>query len=269
MTELVKLQHHAQGLVEVILNRPDKMNAITPALFDALISIGESLIHQPGLRSVVLRGEGKAFCAGLDLSNFDDLRSGTSKLNTDKLMERTHGDSNRFQRVATVWRDIPVPVIAACHGVVFGGGLQIALGADMRFITAEAKVSIMEMKWGLVPDMAGMIYLRELMRSDVARELIYSGRVLSGTEAVQLGLATRISADPYAEALQYAQEITQKSPQAIRAAKRLLNSWSSKDDAAMLLAEAHEQGRLIGSDEQLEAVMANLEKRAPYFVDPT
>ena len=218
---------------------------------------------------MVLRGEGKAFCAGLDLSNFDDLRSGTSKLNTDKLMERTHGDSNRFQRVATVWRDIPVPVIAACHGVVFGGGLQIALGADMRFITAEAKVSIMEMKWGLVPDMAGMIYLRELMRSDVARELIYSGRVLSGTEAVQLGLATRISPDPYAEALQYAKEITQKSPQAIRAAKRLLNSWSSKDDAAMLLAEAHEQGRLIGSAEQLEAVMANLEKRAPHFVDPT
>ncbi len=231
MTELVKVQHHPYGLVEVSLNRPDKMNAITPGMFDALITAGEALIHQPGLRCVVLRGEGKAFCAGLDLSNFEDLRSGTSKLNTDKLTDRTHGDSNRFQRVATVWRDIPVPVIAACHGVVFGGGLQIALGADMRFITADAKVSIMEIKWGLVPDMAGMIYLRELMRSDVARELIFSGRILSGTEAVQLGLATRISADP--------------------------------------LAEAQEQSHLIGSPEQLEAVMANLEKRSPHFVDPT
>jgi enoyl-CoA hydratase/carnithine racemase len=269
MTELVKVEHHPHGLVEVCLHRPDKMNAITPAMFDALIAAGEALIHQPGLRCVVLRGEGKAFCAGLDLSNFEDLRAGTSKLNTDKLTERTHGDSNRFQRVATVWRDIPVPVIAACHGVVFGGGLQIALGADMRFITADAKVSIMEIKWGLVPDMAGMIFLRELMRSDVARDLIFSGRILSGTEAVQLGLATRTCADPLADAMQYASEITQKSPQAIRAAKRLLNSWSIKDDAGLLLAEAEEQSHLIGSAEQLEAVMANLEKRSPYFVDPT
>ena len=269
MTELVKVEHHPHGLVEVSLNRPDKMNAITPAMFDALIAAGEALIHQPGLRCVVLRGEGKAFCAGLDLSNFEDLRAGTSKLNTDKLTERTHGDSNRFQRVATVWRDIPVPVIAACHGVVFGGGLQIALGADMRFITADAKVSIMEIKWGLVPDMAGMIFLRELMRSDVARDLIFSGRILSGTEAVQLGLATRTCADPIADAMQYASEITQKSPQAIRAAKRLLNSWSIKDDAGLLLAEAEEQSHLIGSAEQLEAVMANLEKRSPHFVDPT
>jgi enoyl-CoA hydratase/carnithine racemase len=158
-------------------------------MFDALIAIGEALIHQPGLRSVVLRGEGKAFCAGLDLSNFDDLRSGTSKLNTDKLMERTHGDSNRFQRVATVWRDIPVPVIAACHGVVFGGGLQIALGADIRFITADAKVSIMEMKWGLVPDMAGMIHLRELMRSDVAREsnLLRTSTIRHRSSAARFG----------------------------------------------------------------------------------
>jgi enoyl-CoA hydratase/carnithine racemase len=269
MTELVKVEHHPHGLVEVCLHRPDKMNAITPAMFNALIAAGEALIHQPGLRCVVLRGEGKAFCAGLDLSNFEDLRAGTSKLNTDKLTERTHGDSNRFQRVATVWRDIPVPVIAACHGVVFGGGLQIALGADMRFITADAKVSIMEIKWGLVPDMAGMIFLRELMRSDVARDLIFSGRVLSGTEAVQLGLATRTCADPLADAMQYASEIIQKSPQAIRAAKRLLNSWSIKDDAGLLLAEAEEQSHLIGSAEQLEAVMANLEKRFPHFVDPT
>lgn len=269
MTDLVKVHTHPHGLVEVSLNRPDKMNAITPDMFDALIATGEALIDQPGLRCVVLRGEGKAFCAGLDLSNFDDLRSGTSKLNTDRLLERTHGDSNRFQRVATVWRDIPVPVIAACHGVVFGGGLQIVLGADMRFITADAKVSIMEIKWGLVPDMAGMIYLRELLRSDVARELIYSGRILSGTEAVELGLASRICADPYADAMQYAKDVTQKSPQAVRAAKRLLNSWSIKDDTSMLLAEAEEQSHLIGSPEQLEAVTANLEKRSPNFVDPT
>lgn len=269
MTELVKLTEHANGVVEVSLNRPDKMNAITPAMFDALIATGEALIHRPGLRCVVLHGEGRAFCAGLDLSNFEDLRAGTSALHTDRLTERTHGTANRFQRVATVWRDIPVPVIAALHGVVFGGGLQIALGADSRLITADAKVSVMEIKWGLVPDMAGMIFLRQLLRSDVARELIYTGRILSGTEAVECGLATRLSTDPLADAMQFAKEITQKSPQAIRGAKRLLNSWASKDDAALLLAEAEEQSRLIGSPEQMEAVMANLEKRLPNFVDPT
>ena len=161
-----------------------------------------------------------------------------------------------------------MPVIAALHGVAFGGGLQIALGADIRLVTADIKMSIMEIKWGLVPDMAGMIFLRQLMRADVARELIYTGRIIGGTEAVALGLATRVVDDPLASAVQLAQEMTQKSPLALRAAKRMLNQWGDASDAALLLAEADEQSRLIGRAEQMEAVQANLEKRLPVFHDP-
>lgn len=268
MNEPVKLIQHANGIAEVVLNRPDKMNAITPALFDLLIAIGESLITQAGLRAVVLRGEGRAFCAGLDVSNFEEILAGTSKIDPSRLVERTHGNSNKFQRVATVWRDIPVPVIAALHGVALGGGLQIALGADIRLITAETKVSVMEIKWGLVPDMAGMPFLRELVRSDVARDLIYTGRIISGAEAVQLGLATRVEQDPAAAAMNMATDIAQKSPQAMRADKRLMNQWSSASDIDLLLAEAEEQASIIGSAEQIEAVLANVEKRLPVFNDP-
>jgi enoyl-CoA hydratase/carnithine racemase len=268
MNEPVKLIQHTNGIAEVVLHRPEKMNAITPALIDTLISIGESLITQAGLRAVVLRGEGRAFCAGLDVSNFEEIIAGTSKIDATRLVERTHGDSNKFQRVATVWRDIPVPVIAALHGVAFGGGLQIALGADIRLITAETKVSVMEIKWGLVPDMAGMPFLRELVRSDVARDLIYTGRIIHGTEAVQLGLATRIEHDPAAAAMAMAIDIAQKSPQAMRADKRLLNLWSTASDTDLLLEEAKEQARIIGHAEQTEAVLANVEKRLPVFNDP-
>ena len=268
MTDIVRIVHHIGGVAEVILNRPDKMNAIAPDMFTALIDAGESLITNTSVRAVVLRGEGRAFCAGLDLVNFENMKAGIDMIDPARLTERTHGDANKFQRVATVWRDIPVPVIAALHGVAFGGGLQIALGADIRLVTADIKMSIMEIKWGLVPDMAGMIFLRQLMRADVARELIYTGRIIGGTEAVALGLATRVVDDPLASAVQLAQEMTQKSPLALRAAKRMLNQWGDASDAALLLAEADEQSRLIGRAEQMEAEQANLEKRLPVFHDP-
>ena len=268
MTDIVRIVHHTGGVAEVILNRPDKMNAIAPDMFTALIDAGESLITNTSVRAVVLRGEGRAFCAGLDLVNFENMKAGIDMIDPTRLTERSHGDANKFQRVATVWRDIPVPVIAALHGVAFGGGLQIALGADIRLVTADIKMSIMEIKWGLVPDMAGMIFLRQLMRADVARELIYTGRIIGGTEAVALGLATRVVDDPLASAVQLAQEMTQKSPLALRAAKRMLNQWGDSSDAALLLAEADEQSRLIGRAEQMEAVQANLEKRLPVFHDP-
>ncbi len=268
MTDIVRIVHHTGGVAEVILNRPDKMNAIAPDMFTALIDAGESLITNTSVRAVVLRGEGRAFCAGLDLVNFENMKAGIDMIDPTRLTERSHGDANKFQRVATVWRDIPVPVIAALHGVAFGGGLQIALGADIRLVTADIKMSIMEIKWGLVPDMAGMIFLRQLMRADVARELIYTGRIIGGIEAVALGLATRVVDDPLASAVQLAQEMTQKSPLALRAAKRMLNQWGDASDAALLLAEADEQSRLIGRAEQMEAVQANLEKRLPVFHDP-
>jgi enoyl-CoA hydratase/carnithine racemase len=184
------------------------------------------------------------------------------------LTKRTHGISNAAQQVAMIWRQLPVPVIAAVHGVAFGGGLQVAMGADLRFVAPDARLSVMEIKWGLVPDMAGMVTMRGLVRPDILRELVLTGRIVSGEDAVGLGLATRLAADPLAEALKLAQEIAARSPDAVRAAKRLLNLAQKADAADMLMAESVEQARLIGSPNQVEAVRANLEKRQPLFRDP-
>jgi enoyl-CoA hydratase/carnithine racemase len=182
--------------------------------------------------------------------------------------KRTDAGANLAQQAAYVWREVPVPVIAAVHGVAFGGGFQVALGADIRIVTPDVRLSVMEIKWGLIPDMAGMVLLRGLVRDDVARELTWTGRVLNGEEAVDLGVATRVSDDPYAEALRLAREIAAKSPSAIRAGKRLLNLIQTDATATdIFLAESAEQRSLIGSPNQTEAVMANLEKRAPRFVD--
>ena len=153
--------------------------------------------------------------------------------------------ANTHQQSAWGWRDLPVPVIAAVHGVAFGGGLQIALGADIRCVSSDVKLSVMEIKWGLVPDMAGIALLRELVRGDVARELTYSGRIINGDEAVRLGLATWAGSDPLAHARAMASNIARRSPDAIRAAKRLLNRSTDADAAAILVSESREQDRLI------------------------
>jgi len=164
------------------------------------------------------------------------------------------------------WRQLPVPVIAAVHGVAFGGGFQLALGADMRFLSGDARMSILEIKWGLVPDMAGTPILAGLVRDDILRELTYTGRIFAAQEALAYGLATRICDDPRAAAFEVAREIAGRSPEAIRAAKRLLNGLSA-DPGPALLAESAEQQKLIGSANQTEAVRANIDKRAPRFAD--
>jgi enoyl-CoA hydratase/carnithine racemase len=261
------------GVAQLRLNRPDKMNALDSAMFQALLDAAERLRRDRSLRAVVVAGEGKAFCAGLDMQSFQRMQQGES-VNADAgfpfdrgLMQRTFGNANAFQQVAMMWRDIPVPVIAAVHGVAFGGGLQIALGADIRYIAADARMSVMEMKWGLVPDMGGILLLRELARHDVVRELTFSGRQISGEEAVRIGFATRLEADPLAAATALARQIAQQSPEAVRAAKRLLNLALHADPATVLQAESYEQERLVGSASQVEAVLANMEKRAPRFAD--
>ncbi|MFN5445111.1 MAG: crotonase/enoyl-CoA hydratase family protein [bacterium] len=265
MTELVKLIHHPQGIAECVLSRPDKMNALSPELIDEIIRVGESLVNDSQVRAVIVRGEGRAFCAGIDLDSLLRMQSDEGKLVVSNLSERTHGDSNRFQRVAMVWRDIPVPVIAAIHGVAFGGGIQIAMGADIRLIAPDARMSVMEIKWGLIPDMAGMVLMRGLVREDIARELIFTGRIVDATEAVSIGLATRVVDDPLAVAMTMAGELCQKSPTALRAAKRLMGHWTIASDQDLLLAEADEQSRLLGAEHQIEAVTANLQKRVPVF----
>jgi enoyl-CoA hydratase/carnithine racemase len=257
----------ADGVADVRLARPDKMNALDPATFHALAAAGTRLTAEPGLRAVVLSGEGRAFCAGLDMASFASMDAKEASPLRD-LKARTHGLANLFQHVAWVWREIPVPVIAAVHGVAFGGGFQIMLGADMRYVAADTKLSIMEIKWGLVPDMAGTILMRNLAREDIVRELTYTGRVFTGTEALQYGFATRLCDDPRATALETAREIAAKSPDAIRAAKRLLNAAPFSTAADSLMAESIEQQALIGSPNQLEAVYANMANRAPRFADP-
>lgn len=260
------------GVADVRLVRTDKMNALDNAMFSALVETGERLKTEKGLRAVVLSGEGRAFCAGLDMGNFQAMASGErsgSQGSAGPLVteNRTPGGANRAQQACMVWREIPVPVIGAIHGVAFGGGFQLALGCDLRFVTPDVRMAVLEIKWGLVPDMAGIALMRGLVRDDVARELTWTGRIFNGDEAVAMGLATRVCADPRAEALALAREIASKNPHAIRAGKRLINLMAEGGQHKILLEESREQTALIGSANQVEAVTANLEKRDPKFAE--
>jgi len=259
------------GVADVRMVRADKMNAIDPAMFLALAQTGEELKARNDVRAVVLSGEGRAFCAGLDMGSMQQLAAPTNDSRDtvlDDAAQRTDAGANLAQQACYVWREVPVPVIAAVHGVAFGGGFQLALGADLRIVAPDARLAVLEVKWGLIPDMSGMVLLRGLVRDDVARELTWTGRILTGEEAVGLGIATRVAADPHADAMALAREIASKSPSAIRAGKRLLNLIQTEADAReIFLAESHEQRALIGSPNQTEAVVANFEKRPPVFAD--
>ena len=260
----------SRGVADVRLVRPDKMNALDAAMFDALVATSERLAHEKGLRAVVLSGEGRAFCAGLDMGRFAAMNekggNGIAGGETRDLSARTHGLANFPQQAVWGWRQLPMPVIAAIRGVAFGGGFQLALGADMRFLSPDARMSIMEIKWGLVPDMAGTPILASLVRNDILRDLTYTGRIFSAQEALSYGLATRVCEDPLAAAFEVAGDIASKSPEAIRAAKRMLSNLAV-DPGPALLAESVEQMKLMGGANQREAVRANIEKRAPRFVD--
>jgi enoyl-CoA hydratase/carnithine racemase len=260
----------SDGIADVRLVRADKMNALDAAMFEALVAATGRLAREKGLRAVVLSGEGRAFCAGLDMGRFAAMKEngGTGIAGGEKrdLAARTHGLANFPQQAVWGWRQLPVPVIAAIQGVAFGGGFQLALGADMRFLKTDARMSIMEIKWGLVPDMAGTPILASLVRDDILRELTYTGRIFSAQEALNYGLATRVCDDPRAAAFEVAREIAAKSPDAIRAAKRMLNNLAV-DPGPALLAESVEQQKLLGSANQTEAVRANIDQRAPRFAD--
>ncbi|PXA98414.1 crotonase/enoyl-CoA hydratase family protein [Nostoc sp. 3335mG] len=247
------------GVADVRLTRPDKMNALDPAMFDAIVVAIAELDAMPGLRAVVLSGEGRAFCAGLDMAS---MASGGSGID---IMTRTAGPANIVQQVAWGWRALKVPVIAAVHGVAFGGGLQIASGADIRIAAPDTRLSAMEMKWGIVPDMAGFALWRGMVRGDVLRELVYTAREFDAAEGERFGFVTRLASDPHAEALALARAIAGRNPDAIRAAKRL--AGHEGDAASVLMAESVEQKALMRSPNQTEAVMANLQKRAPVFTD--
>lgn len=268
MTERVQVTIEG-GVADVRLNRPEKLNALDRPMFEALVASGQRLSADRSVRAVVLSGEGRGFCAGLDFASFMAMASEGSDPSTS-LLDRRSADSpaNFAQHAAWVWTEVPVPVIAALHGVVFGGGLQIALGADVRLAAPDAQLSVMEIKWGLVPDMSGTQTLRHLVRLDVAKELTFTGRIVDGREAAALGLVTRVAEDPRAAALAMAREIAGKSPDAIRAGKRLLSQAPLLEVGEGLALEARLQRGLLGSANQVEAVSANLQKRPPRFTDP-
>jgi enoyl-CoA hydratase/carnithine racemase len=255
----------AGGVADVQLNRPEKRNALDPAMFAALVAAGERLKTEPGLRAVVLSGAGPDFCAGLDFGSFQAMAAGERLSATAQLPPSAGPARAAGQRAAYVWAELPVPVIAAVHGNALGGGLQITLGADIRIVAPGARLSVLEVVWGLIPDMTGTQLLPELVGRDVAKELTYTGRVVSGTEAVAIGLATRADPDPVAAARAVAGEIAGRSPHAIRAAKRLLDLAGRASLADGFAAEQEEIRALIGSPNQVEAVTARFERREPGF----
>lgn len=266
MSELVSItiENH---VAFVKLNRPEKYNALSADMFLAIIEAGRSVAADPSIRVVVLSGEGKGFCAGLDFESFMAMGDGDAEKGFEFFNKPEGSPANYAQLVGYIWKQVPVPVIAAVHGVAFGGGLQLALAADIRLVSKDARFSVMEIKWGLVPDMSGTQTLRDLVRLDVAKELTYTGRIVEAKEALELGLVTRTCEDPFAEAAAMAAEIANKSPDAISSAKKLLEESWHGSSADGLDLEANLQKAIIGQANQIEAVMANFEKRAPNFKD--
>ncbi len=248
----------------VTLSRAEKHNALDVPMFEGIIAAADRLASEPGVRAVVVHGDGPSFCSGLDVMGVMAAKAGL-----DGLVDPLRGEvPNWFQRAAYDWLRVPVPVIAALHGTCLGGGLQIALAADIRIAAPDTRLSVMEIKWGLIPDMSITRTLPRLVGIDVAKELTYTGRVLSGTEALGLGLVTHVDENPLSAAGALAAEIASKSPHAVRGAKRLFDeAWTGTPQATLAL-EAEIQLGLLGSPNQLAAVTAGLAKQPAEFVDP-
>ena len=252
------------GVARVTLDRSEKRNGLDLAMFEGLVAAGEAVASDPSVRAVILTGAGPSFCAGLDFKWFM-----SNPTEAQRLLERTDASAaNLAQRASTIWQEVPVPVIAAIRGAAFGGGLQIALGADLRIVSADAALSIMEIEYGLIPDMSITQTLLRLMPIDRAKELAMTGRVVSGAEAVALGLATRVADDPLGEAEALAAAVASKSPHAVRAVKALLDTAPALEPDDALRLETDLQLQLLGTPNQIEAVAAKLANRPPTFADP-
>lgn len=249
-------------IARVTLNRPDRYNALSPEMFDALSEAGQQISQTRGIRAVVLSGGGGNFCSGIDVQAL------AASDNPMGLLEPTGvSPANRVQHAAYVWREVPVPVIAVLQGTVFGGGLQVALACDLRIAHPNTQLSVMEIRWGIIPDMSITQTLTRLVGDDVARELTYTGRTVDAEEARSLGLVTRISEQPGLTAEDLAAEIAGKNPDAVKASKRLFTEcWNSRPEDS-LAEECRLQKTLLGSPNQMEAARANMEKREPHFDD--
>jgi enoyl-CoA hydratase/carnithine racemase len=274
----VRVDHDA-GVAHVCLTRADKRNALDGAMFLAIAAAGERLKNDSSVRAVVVSGDGLSFCAGLDFGSFQAMGSGgngaggngaggNASQNGADIGAMSEGRITHLaQQIAWVWQEVPVPVIAALAGHALGGGLQLALGADIRIAHPDTKLSMREVHWGLIPDMTGTLMLSRLVRDDVMKDLVFTGRILPASEGAALGLVTRLSNDPVADALAAAREIAGRSPDAVRGAKRLINRLSNAGAAEHFAAEREIIFTLIGSPNQVEAITANFENRAPVFGD--
>ena len=263
MSEIVQIEINGH-VADVTLNRADKLNALDLKMFASLAEAADSIASDKTIRAVVLHGAGGNFCAGIDLSVLGESNRDFAKM-LDTPVEPS--PANLFQRAAYAWRELPIPVICALEGVVFGGGLQVALGADVRYASPDARFSIMESKWGLIPDMAISTTLRGLVAPDHIKELAWTARVFDSTEAKALGLVTSVVDDPLAASRKLAAECAARSPESVRGIKALVNDAWQVSDAESLALEACLQSGIIGGENQLEAVSANLQKRKPDFKD--
>jgi enoyl-CoA hydratase/carnithine racemase len=249
------------GIVTVTLSRPEKLNGLDMPMFRSIAAAAAQLREDKSVRVVILCGEGKAFCTGLDVKSV-----ATNPKNFSELLQKPAGSpiSNLAQDVGYLWRLLPVPVIASLHGMCYGGGLQIALGADIRYATPDCKLSIMEAKWGLIPDMSASITLRELVRADIAKELTFTGRIIDGTEAARIGLVSHLADDPLAAAKTLANELVERSPDALASAKRLFQrTWVESDEVA-LKEETDLQKKLLVSWNQVAKSLDNFGVPLPY-----
>ena len=259
----------SEHIARVVLNRPAKHKAIDRSIMSGLIDDAAAIAADSSVRAVVISGAGPSFCAGLDASNFADMVSGDLDADDDRV-QAAYADlspqgANRAQQVAWRWRELEVPVIAAVHGHALGGGLNLALGADIRVVAPDASLGFVEITWGLIPDMSASQSLRRLVGSDRAKYLVMSGRRFSGIEAVHWGLATELADEPVARAHEIAREITAHNPDALRAAKAVIDGAVDLDTSAGLALETERSAALLGSPNQVEAVAARLEARTPVF----
>lgn len=262
------------GIADVRLNRADKRNALDSDMFSSLAAMGAYIKTLNQVRVVVLSGEGASFCAGLDFASFHVMAAGGSatgfkkdgQFNAAALSEG--GLTHLAQQICWVWQQIQVPVVAALHGHALGGGIQLALGADIRFAHPDTQMSVREIYWGIIPDMTGTLTLSRLVRPDIAKELVFTGKIIDGREAFNIGLVTHLSDNPHAEAMALAKQIASRNPHAIRGAKQLLNLQANAGAAEQFAAERDVIFSLMGTDNQKEAVAAHFEKRDPMYSDP-
>jgi len=274
----VRVDHDA-GVAHVRLTRPDKRNALDGAMFQAIAQAGERLKNDLSVRAVVVSGDGPSFCAGLDFGSFQAMGSGgngaggngtggNASQNGADIGAMVEGRITHLaQQICWVWQEVPVPVIAALSGHALGGGMQLALGADIRIAHPDTQLSMREVHWGLIPDMTGTLMMSRLVRDDVMKELVFTGRVLPASEGAALGLVTKLSDTPVDDAMAIAREIAGRSPDAVRGAKKLINRLSNAGAAEHFAAEREIIFKLIGSPNQVEAITANFENRAPRFAD--